>query len=164
MNLKKSFMGAVAGLALVGSIAAPIASAQYAGDNTGNNQTTAYVEVYTTGSFDVFFKIGDIDMGDANFSASSTSQTVTGSLTLGYTDTKVQRPAFDVQVQSTDFYNLANFYTTPIPATGFKITKTYNVGQQQWTSMPNSPGRVGDIGSFLNSNTVPGQSTGPWTW
>ncbi|HWK79967.1 MAG TPA: hypothetical protein VNP95_04330 [Thermomicrobiales bacterium] len=158
MNLKKSLMGAVAGLALVGSVAAPIASAQPAEDNTGNNTTTAYVEVYSTGVFDVFFT-GGIDLGDANFNASSSSQTLNGSLALGYTDTKVQRPSFDVTVQATDFYNLSNFYITPIPASGFTITKTYNVAQQQWGANPD----IGDIGAFQNEDYV-AQNSGPWPW
>lgn len=159
MNLKKSLTGAIAGLALVGSIAAPIASAQYAGDDTSNNTTTVSLTVANDGVFDVYFYLGDISLGTATFNSASSTQTLNGAMGLGYTDTKAARPSFDVLIQSTDFLNEANNATTPIPSSGFKITKTYNVLQGQWGSDPD----IGDIGAFKDELYV-AQSGGPWSW
>lgn len=157
MNLKKSFMGAVAGLALVGSIAAPIASAQPAESDYSNNSTTAYVNVHTGGAFDVYFSSSNLNFGDVVFDAQH-NQAVTrdGAVVIAYVDTLVNRPSFNVQMQASDFVAGGPYFSS----SNLKVTRVYNVQQGQWGGTPGGPDDIGDIGAFVNNGYV-GQG-GPW--
>jgi hypothetical protein len=160
MNLKKSFMGAVAGLALIGSLAAPMASAQPAESNSGNNQTTATVTITDTGIFDVYFGNASVSLGTVPMNNTSTTTYAPGSLVIAYTDTKAYRPNFNIKMNATAFTNTTNSALT-IPASNFRITATYNVGQ---TLYGNSPIDYGDIGYFVNNAYPSGQAAvSPWT-
>lgn len=159
MNLKKSFMGTVTGLALIGSIAAPMASAQVVED-TSNNTTTAVVDVFSSGVFDAKFNSG-MDFGDATFSASdSLAETLTSPMVIHYDDTYVDRPVFRLFVAATDFTSGSG----SIPATGFTIVSVENVIQTQWGGVTAGHGDIGDIGQTVD-NTYVAQSGGwPKLW
>lgn len=170
MNLKKSLMGTVAGLALVGSLAAPVVAGDI-NDDTTNNTAPVTVYVGTTGAFDASFS-GGISFSDANFQAGqSNTVKLTGDFNIHYLDTYVDRPSFDLYVRSTAFVNQDG--AGSIPASAFTIVGVENVRQDQWGGVtgpldpkgPNADGHgdIGDIGQFVNDAYVD-QSTLPQPW
>jgi hypothetical protein len=173
MKRIKSIAGLAAGLMMAGSMLAPAALAQYGGDGTGNNTTTVAVTFNDPGAFDAYFCAPT----DAQASGSSwagltsvTAPTLTtpgsasGALAICYTDTKLQRPSFDVSIQSSDFTGDNTGAT--IGAENFTIVTTYNVAQGLWGSSPD----YGDVGSYINDGVDPSDIGGgqhatlPYTW
>ncbi|MGC4106856.1 MAG: hypothetical protein QM753_10965 [Thermomicrobiales bacterium] len=128
MNLKKSFVGAVAGLALIGSIAAPVAQVR-AGE--GGDSAYAYISITTDGTFDLDLT-NDIYFPGYNLNASNAWQTnsVDGAIGFTYTDTKAQRGEFSTTITATDFFGLTNSGYNTIPVSNFKIMSMPNPQQQ----------------------------------
>lgn len=160
MNLKKSVFGTIAGLALVGTLAAPAVMAQAVEDGPKSNTATASVTVTDNGIFDVYFYSGDFNLSGVTLNADTSVGTATGSFTIGYDDTKAFRPKFDVTVNASSFALTSNT-SHQIPSTGFTIERTYNVGQ---THYGNSPIDYGDIGYFVDEAYPSGQAASTqWT-
>ncbi len=165
MNLKKAFVTGIAAVGLMASIAAPVATAQ--DDNTGNNTSTAHVNVTAGGVFDVFFSAADFNLSAVSLTSEDYVGNATGSLNINYEDTKSFRPDFEVDMSASNFM-LATNNSIQIPATGFTIETTYNV-QQDFCG---GPGAIacqsvidyGDIGYRLNDGQATGQAASTnWT-
>ena len=129
MNLKKSLVGIVAGLALVGSIAAPAAQVS-AGE--GGDSAQATINITTDGIFDLDIT-SNIEFGDFLINASNAWDTpsVSGTLFMTYTDTKNRRGQFDTSLTATNFQSNNSAAWTPIPASGFLVTYLPNPQQTQ---------------------------------
>lgn len=158
MTLKKSVFGAIAALALAASVAAPVATAQVGGSTAG---TSVVVNVASPGVFNLTIcgEPAQVNLTTTSQPQAGLQGEAEGTLTLCYTDTKSYRPNFNVTMQSTDFLD----GTKVIPASGFTVEDTANVGQIQWSSGVGRP--LGDIGHFQN-NIYPtaGQgTTTAWT-
>lgn len=128
MNLKKSLIGAVAGLALIGSIAAPVAQV-----SAGENGDSANAEIVITngGTFDFDFT-NDLNLSTYDLNADNAWQTneVTGSLGFLYTDSKAYRGGFTNRVVASDFHGVVNSGLNTIPVSGFVIVSMPNPVQQ----------------------------------
>lgn len=171
MQLKRTLVSAIAAFGLTASVMAPVATAQYAGDDTGNNTATVQVQVTTPGVFDVRFTEANFGLDAVELGAATPNGTAAGELTLYYEDSKPQRPAFDVTITATNFSN-GDFPNSGDPnkqlaSEDFYVTNTYNVGQGQWDSAPGVTWDVGDIGFFVDNqyvaNSGPNMSDGVWT-
>lgn len=182
MNLRKSLVTGIAAIGLFASVAAPVVTAQGppADGNGGNNTATARVDVADNGVFDVYFATTDINFGNTNINAGGLEVDLPGSFTIGYTDTKANRPNFDVTVIAADFTDGGS---NSIDASNLTIESTANVIQTFY----GGPGRcdtpvnsgnldpakvaagcnptvdVGDIGYFQNAGYI-GQSPAGTTW
>lgn len=165
MKLKSKVLGVVAATAIGMSLMSPIAIAQYAGDDAGDNTTSITVNVETPGVFNVYFSEGEFNLDDVTLTAEDPSGVAEGQLVIMYDDTKADRPAFDVTITSSRFSNNSapnsGNPNMQISAEGFSVTKTYNVGQTQWGPT------IGNIGFFVDNayvaNTGPNMSNGVWT-
>jgi hypothetical protein len=158
MNLKKSLAGLAAGFALVGTLAAPAAMAS---DIGGSAITTASVSIVDNGVFDVHF-CGALALNTATQPTAGTAGYAQGGLSICYTDTKLQRPAFDVTLGSDQLSSGSNH----IAASNLIVVWTYNVQQQQWDGAPAVAHRfdVGDIGYFVDDHYVAQNNAGQgWT-
>jgi hypothetical protein len=168
MNLKSKVLGVVAATAIGISLMAPVATAQYAGDSTGDNTTAITVNIETAGVFNVYFTQASFALDEVTLNAANPSGVATGELVIEYEDTKADRPAFDVTLTSSRFSNNAapnsGNANMQISAEGFSVTKTYTVAQTQWSSGVGYS--IGDIGYYVNNgyvaNTGPNQSDGVW--
>lgn len=159
MNIKKSVAGLVAGFALIGSIAAPAAMAS---DIGGSTTADATVTIVDSGVFDVHF------CGDLTFEASRTTSPspaaagyAQGVLSICYTDTKLQRSNFNVNLHTSPFTSGSN----TIAANNLFVVWTYNVVQQLWDGAPAVQHHfdVGDIGYFADNHYV-GQNNAGQGW
>jgi hypothetical protein len=156
MNVKKTLAGFIAGFALIGSLATPVAIASEIG---GQEVTTATVAISNGGVFNATF-CNSVSMTETTAPMANAPGAAIGSLNLCYTDTKSQRPAFDATLVSSDFTLSTNVNKT-IPASNLKVLKTYNVLQTQWDS--GFPLDIGDIGYFVNGGYLAQSSAGA-TW
>lgn len=165
MKLRNAILAFALMLSMIAVLGIQPASAVNQDDNSSNNTLTAYVQVNVSGVFDAYFCAAPStsygNLGTVNLT--STSPLVTNQVALlavCYDDSKPARPQFRTYMIST------NFTSGPdtILATNFKVTKTYNVGQSQWSSGPGGPG-IGDIGfnGPLGLNVGP-MGTPPGNW
>jgi hypothetical protein len=132
------------------------------------------VEITDGGTFDAFFCTvsSSLEMNPAtqNTLTEQTAPTAhtdglaTGQMVICYDDTLTYRPAFNVQVQASQFTSTNALPNTPISALNFKVTKTNKVYQQHWSTDPDGHvPYIGDIGSFAQTGYV-GQNTLPVVW
>lgn len=182
MNLRRSLVTGLAAIGLMASVAAPVALAQAppADENSGNNTATASVTVQSDGVFDVFFATTSVAFGTTTLNAANLEPDLEGSFTIGYTDTKSNRPRFDVTVIAGHFSDGSGNF---IHASNLTVERTENVIQQFWggpgrcDTPPNSgnldPAKVaagcnptidiGDIGYFHNGGYI-GQTPAGVQW
>jgi hypothetical protein len=178
MNIRQSIFSTIAALGMAAALAAPAAIASPPSESdSGNNQTDAVVEITEGGTFDAYFcsvTLSPFAMDPASQNTltqqtpptAHTAGLATGQLFICYDDTLSYRPAFDVQVQAGQFTSSNASQQTPISASNFKVTKTYNTGQQHWSGPTDGHGHVphiGDTGSFGENGYV-GQNTLPVVW
>lgn len=169
MKIRNVLFGIALTIAMAASIGMQPAAAVTQDDNNGNNTLLASVTVNVSGVFDAYFcnPPGDTygSLGTVNLTSTSPLVTTqTGSLSICYDDTKPARPQFRTWVIANNFSN----GTDTIPATGFKITKAFWVGQTQWSS--GHGGGIGDIGAVSPTGSLNSPVVGtcpvchiPWT-
>lgn len=160
MKIRNALIGLALTIAMAASVGLQPAAAVTQDDTTTNNTLTAAVQVNVSGVFDAYFcnPPGDTfgSLGTVNLTSTSPLITTqTGSMSICYDDTKPARPQFRTWVISTNFSN----GTDTIPATGFKVTKAYWVGQSQWSSGLGGPG-IGDIGVVSPTGSLNTPTTG----
>lgn len=132
MNLKKTFTGIAGSFALVASFLAPAAIVQAQTYSSGSG--TGQVEVTSDGDFSVSICNSEVPIDFASVGANTdTSVSTTGSLTICFIDTEVERPGFLTMLSANDFTTTG--VSTTIPASGLIPTNIHGpvVGQLQAT-------------------------------
>jgi hypothetical protein len=175
VNIRKSLLSTAAAIGLMVSVAAPMVLAD---DTTTNNSTNAVVEVIpAAGVFDVKFCAASTNLS-VGTQPNASPGSATGTLSICYEDTKVDREAFTVAMSAGDFTNGANV----IDSSNFRVVRLYNLGQYQWgnsgsthnvcdghnhgytgctETVPPANGDIGDIGYIYDSGaTTPQNVTG----
>lgn len=157
MNLKKSLMGAVAGLALIGSIAGPVV----AGEN--GDTANATITVLQGGVFDL--TLTDLSFGSTTLTANDVfagNPSYTGSLDMTYTDTKASRGGFTTRLSATDFHGTYNNSANTIPVSNFLITYLPNPVQELCCWGSNGVSGISNV--LKNNGSIPGTSTSAADW
>lgn len=159
MSTRRTIAALVLGFMLLTTMGAQTAFAQVTESNQGNNSTDVDVTVTDGGIFDAYFCDSSGPLTQTSLTQ-TTAPTVNaagaadGTLIICYTDTKIARPSFDVDVTALNFINGPN----SIPSSGFTVEYTYNVLQLSFGA------GVGDIGYFVNDAYVAQNPAGQgWT-